>query len=111
MTDDSALARLVTPPATPVDARGNWTAAESMLGTPLPADDKHLVETYGWGESCDYLNLRTPFGTREHNRLEWQRGTSSDTPERNRERYPYPLHPAPGALLVWGTTVDSDRLY
>ncbi|NWF29439.1 SMI1/KNR4 family protein [Streptomyces sp. PKU-EA00015] len=110
MTDNTALVLLVTPPAAPVDARGSWTAAESALGTPLPADYKRLVETYGWGEFCDYLNLRTPFGTREHNRLEWQRGRPSGTPDRNRERYPYPLHPAPGGLLVWGTTVDADRL-
>ncbi|MEU0368675.1 SMI1/KNR4 family protein [Streptomyces sp. NPDC006283] len=110
MTANSAFMRLVTPPATPIDARGNWTAAENALGTPLPADYKHLVETYGWGEFCDYLNLHTPFGTHEHIRLEWQRGTPSGTPERDRERYPYPLHPAPGGLLVWGTTIDADRL-
>ncbi|MFF8841396.1 SMI1/KNR4 family protein [Streptomyces sp. NPDC015127] len=110
MTDNTALVRLVRPPATPVHARGNWTAAENVLGTPLPADYKRLVETYGWGEFCDYLNLRTPFGTREHNRLEWQRGTPSGTPERDRERHPYPLHPAAGGLLVWGTTIDADWL-
>ncbi|MFD7446000.1 SMI1/KNR4 family protein [Streptomyces sp. NPDC059909] len=92
------------------DAHGSWAAAETALGVRLPDDYKHLVETYGWGEFCDYLNLHTPFGTSEHNGVDWQRGRLSGVPERDRERYPYPLHPAPGGLLVWGTTIDADRL-
>lgn len=40
----------------------------------------------------------------------WQSGTPSDTAESDPERFPYALHPAPGGLLVWGTTIDADRL-
>ncbi|MFF7973559.1 SMI1/KNR4 family protein [Streptomyces sp. NPDC007905] len=87
MTGLDALARLVPPPAVPVDARGDWAEVEARLGVRLPADYKLLAETYGWGEFCDYLYLRTPFGTSPHNGL---------------ERY--------DGLLVWGGTLDADRL-
>jgi hypothetical protein len=110
VTENVGPARFVTPPPVPVDARGNWSAVEAALGTRLPEDYKHLVETYGWGEFCDYLNLHTPFGTSRHNGLAWQSGRPSGTAERDRERYPHPLHPAPGGLLIWGTTIDADRL-
>lgn len=81
-----------------------------MVGARLPGDYKWLVDTYGRGEFCDFLYLRTPFGTSEYNGIEWQSGHLTGSPERDRERYPYPLHPAPGALLVWCTTMDADRL-
>lgn len=87
MTGLDALVRAVSPPAGPVDARGEWAEAEARLGVRLPGDYKQLVETYGWGEFCDYLYLRTPFGTSPYNRLERHDG-----------------------LLVWGATTDADRL-
>ncbi|MBD0694054.1 SMI1/KNR4 family protein [Streptomyces sp. CBMA123] len=105
-----SLTRLVAPPATPMDASGDWTVPESALGVRLPEDYKWLVHTYGWGEFCDFLYLRTPFGASQYNGVEWQSGRPSGAPERDRERYPYPLHPSPGGLLVWGTTMDADRL-
>ncbi|MFD4936626.1 SMI1/KNR4 family protein [Streptomyces virginiae] len=110
MIGHDALARLVTPPTAPVEARGDWTAAETALGVRLPDDYKWLVATYGWGEFCDLLHLHTPFGANRYNRVEWQSAHPTESPERDRERYPYPLHPAPGGLLIWGTTMDADRL-
>ncbi|MFF1912947.1 SMI1/KNR4 family protein [Streptomyces sp. NPDC058239] len=110
MTGHDSLARLITPPTAPIDGRGDWPAAETAIGARLPADYKWLVGTYGWGEFCDFLYLRTPFGTSEYNGIEWQSRHLTGSPERDRERYPYPLHPAPGALLIWGTTMDADRL-
>lgn len=62
------------------------------------------------GEFCDLLYLHTPFGASDHNGIEWQRTCPPGSPDPDRERYPYPLHPAPGGLLVWGTTMDADRL-
>ncbi|GAA2568063.1 MULTISPECIES: SMI1/KNR4 family protein [Streptomyces] len=91
MTGNPHLAWCVPPPAAPVDARGSWAAVEAELGVRLPDDYKRLVETYGWGEFCDYLCLRTPFGTSEHNGVARQSGRLSGAPERDRERYPYPL--------------------
>ncbi|MFB9593546.1 SMI1/KNR4 family protein [Streptomyces racemochromogenes] len=106
-----SLTRLIPPPPEPVDARGDWSAVERELGVRLPEDYKALVGTYGWGEFCDFLSLRTPFGDSPHNGLEWQSGDPSAPPRWNgQERYPYPLHPQPGGLLIWGTTMDADRL-
>ncbi|MFD8013879.1 SMI1/KNR4 family protein [Streptomyces sp. NPDC058955] len=109
-TDCDRPVELVVPPADPVDAHGDWTTAETTIGTRLPGDYKRLVETYGWGEFCDFLYLRTPLGTNKHNGLEWQSAHLTGVPERDRERYPFPLHPTPGGLLVWATTMDADRL-
>ncbi|MBO1330661.1 hypothetical protein J3486_05240 [Streptomyces sp. VRA16 Mangrove soil] len=87
------LTRLAPPPVAPVDARGDWRAVEDTLGTRLPADYRWLVETYGWGEFADVLYLRTPFGTSPYNHVDRFR---PDT--------------APGPLLVWGGSIDADRL-
>ncbi|MFF7245538.1 SMI1/KNR4 family protein [Embleya sp. NPDC008237] len=113
MTARARLVHLVPPPIDPVDARGDWAAVETALGVRLPDDYKWLVEAYGWGEFGDVLHLRTPFGTNGcngHNGIEWQKAHPADSAARDRERYPHPLHPAPGALLVWGATIDADRL-
>ncbi|MEU9309449.1 hypothetical protein [Streptomyces sp. NPDC048256] len=122
------LVRLVAPPAEPVDASGDWAAVQDRIGSRLPADYRWLVETYGWGEFCDFLYLRTPFGTNRHNGIERQ-VADLDSPAppappapsvpsvpsvRERERHPHPSHPAsdagPAELLIWGTTMDADRL-
>ncbi|MFJ1865258.1 SMI1/KNR4 family protein [Streptomyces sp. NPDC088097] len=108
--DCDRLVHLVTPPAVPVDAHGDWATVETVIGTRLPDDYKQLVETYGWGEFCDFLYLRTPFGTSRHNGIAWQCAHPTEATEPDRERYPHPLHPAPGGLLIWGTTMDADRL-
>ena len=92
LADLTRLTRLVPPPAAPVDAAGDWSVPEAALGVRLPEDYRQLVETYGWGEFCDYLYLRTPFGYSPHNRVAWQRG------------------PLGRDLLVWGATMDADRL-
>ncbi|MFD7461238.1 MULTISPECIES: SMI1/KNR4 family protein [unclassified Streptomyces] len=97
MTAYDTLVRAVPPPAEPVDARGDWTAVEARLEVRLPDDYKWLVETYGWGEYCDFLYLRTPFGTSRHNGLQWRRGHGPGTD-------------SPHGLLIWGTTMDADRL-
>lgn len=68
------LVRLVAPPTEPVDASGDWAAVQDEIGGRLPADYRRLVETYGWGEFCDFLYLRTPFGTSRHNGIERQVG-------------------------------------
>ncbi|MCT9010269.1 SMI1/KNR4 family protein [Streptomyces rhizosphaerihabitans] len=105
------LARLVAVPVDPIDAVGDWLAVEAQLPVTLPTDYKELVERYGWGEFCDFLYVRTPFGGNRHNGLSWQ-----DVRYQNEwtvpgsKRLPYPLYPAPGALLIWGGSPDADRL-
>ncbi|MFH0176926.1 SMI1/KNR4 family protein [Streptomyces cacaoi] len=113
-TSCERLVRLVAPPAEPVDAAGDWIAVEERIGSRLPADYRRLVETYGWGEFCDFLYLRTPFGTSRHNGIERRSVDLTTSPAGERDRHPHPPHPTPGAvpeaLLIWGTTLDADRL-
>ncbi len=82
---------------------------EAEIGTRLPSDYKLLVETYGSGEFCDFLYLRTPYGTSQYNGVQWQSAPLGSR-ESHPGRYPHPLHPDPGALLIWGATMDADRL-
>ncbi|MBD3578066.1 MULTISPECIES: SMI1/KNR4 family protein [Streptomyces] len=82
--------RLVPPPAEPVGAHGDRGAVGHSLGVRLPADYRALVETYGRGDFCDHLCLHTPFSAERH--------------------HPYLLYRDPRGLLVWGTTIDADRL-
>jgi hypothetical protein len=45
----ATLTALIPPPADPIDATGDWDAAERDLGTAFPADFKDLIKTYGTG--------------------------------------------------------------
>ncbi|MBQ0896459.1 SMI1/KNR4 family protein [Micromonospora sp. U56] len=109
------LARLVPPPAAPVHAQGDWSAAEATLGFTLPTDYRALVVTYGLGQFGD-ITLFTPFAgaTWPYVDLVWQAGElldgyrdfRSDFPE----AFPYPLYPEPGGLLQWAVTGNGVML-
>ena len=87
---DDELVRFVTPPADPVDGRGDWEQVAADLQTRLPADYPLLVERYGLGQFADYLSVLTPFG-------------------RYAELVALPPDPQDG-LLAWGYTVDEHSL-
>ncbi len=55
------LAALVSPPARPCAAEGDFALAEKDLGTPLPRDYKALIRRYGYGTFSDFLHLWSPF--------------------------------------------------
>ncbi|MFF3467116.1 hypothetical protein ACWCQN_30885 [Streptomyces sp. NPDC001984] len=91
----------------------DWAAVEDRLGTALPGDYKQLAEIFGDGAFDGFLSLYVPdagvpgmdvvdhaeylarFASREGTRL-WR---------------PYDIHPAPGGLLQWGTSVQADEFY
>lgn len=101
----SELVRRVPPPAEAVDGHGDWEAAEAALGVRLPMDFKALVETYGRGEFCDHICLRTPFG--EDNPVRLAADLLEDygsMREMFPENFPYPLFPEPGGLIAWAVT-------
>jgi hypothetical protein len=107
------LIRLVTPPAEPVDADGEWRSVWSSLGTELPHDYQDLVRTYGLG-SFDDVVLWTPFTTRSWANLVVQARDFIDDYGPAREHdplaFPYPIYPEPGGLLPWASTGDGDSL-
>ncbi|MFF7725343.1 SMI1/KNR4 family protein [Streptomyces sp. NPDC008001] len=108
----AGLLRLVPPPSAPVDAHGDWTAAEAQLGVRrLPADFKALVTAYGRGTFCDTVCLMTPFG--DDNPVPLTADLLEDygpLRETNPGGYPYPLFPEPGGLLAWAVTDAGHHL-
>ncbi|GAB7043916.1 MULTISPECIES: SMI1/KNR4 family protein [Catenuloplanes] len=108
MTIIDDLVRRVPPPATPVDAHADWDAIEAALGTPLPADFKKITRRYGAGQFCGLVSAHPPERLAAQNRdiLGEERDYRDDDPE----DYPYPLHPEPGGILLWGETGNGERL-
>jgi hypothetical protein len=105
------LVRLAPPPPSPVDGLGDWAAAETALGLALPSDFKDLIARYGRGEFCDLVFLYPPFGecTLQGYGIDILRD-EREIRDEFPEDYPYPLHPEPGGLLVWGGTGNGQRL-
>lgn len=82
------------------DRRGfDWAATEAALGTPLPGDYKDIVDAFGPGSFDEYLDLLVP-GAVGTDLVSWGRDMA-----RYADLYrPYPVHPAPGGVLIWGTS-------
>jgi hypothetical protein len=100
------LVALVSPPATPVDATGDWPAVA------LPSDYRDLVTRYGNGVFNDNVVLLVPFGectllAYGVDQLDADRELRAEFGD---EDYPYPLYPEPGGLMVWATTSSGARL-
>lgn len=106
------LTELVPPPRKPAEV--DWPAAEASLGIAFPSGYRWLAETYGPGVFDDFLRLFVPGATA----LDLVRATAANT-ELNRcwlegrhpPRFPWPLHPEPGGLVVWAETVDREALF
>jgi hypothetical protein len=103
------LVSLVPPPASPVDADGDWRRVQRLLGVALPGEFRVLLGRYGVG-SFDDITLLTPFDTHpqgvfdlvEHAErlIPWFEDLREDSPA----DFPFPLYPEPGGLLPWATT-------
>jgi hypothetical protein len=108
MTFIDDLVRRVPPPSTPIRPGADWDVVEAALGTPLPADFTELTRRYGAGEFCDLVFTHPPEHLVAQNRdiLDEERDYRDDDPE----DYPYPLHPEPGGILIWGGTSNGERL-
>ncbi|MFF4548905.1 SMI1/KNR4 family protein [Streptomyces sp. NPDC001435] len=88
----------------PVD----WTAVESQLGTPLPADYKTLVETFGEGQFDGFLDVylppdlirSVPYGARPGPQPWEPQSWEPDSPL-----------PAAGGLLRWASNEHEQAFY
>jgi hypothetical protein len=95
------LVRRVPPPERPVGGPYDWAATERELGTPLPADYKRLVETYGRGGFWGALYLRAPGHDGAYPLIADLLDDFGPLREDDLGHYPYPLYPEPGGLLAW----------
>jgi hypothetical protein len=116
MADDefSRLLRLMSPPATPIDSSGNWSAVEKQLTTRLPDDYKRFIEHYGTGRVAGLLWPLNPFSSNEHLNLLKKAPVILDAERTLRDSFPkyhpWPLFPEPGGMLPWCSTDNGDYI-
>ncbi|TVL91078.1 SMI1/KNR4 family protein [Streptomyces sp. SAJ15] len=94
----------------PEPAELDWAVVEEGLGSGLPADVRHLAERYRSFAVGDFLLVALPEPGEEHHMLQGVR----DTLEVLADAWWEPglglsLHPAPGGLLPWGESNESDK--
>ncbi|MEU5024646.1 hypothetical protein [Streptomyces milbemycinicus] len=77
----------------------DWAAAESALGTALPSGYKEIVDLFGVGSFDEYLDLLVP-GAPAADLVSW----GLDMPKYAELYRPYPVYPAPGGVLIWGSS-------
>src|SRR4051794_1429950 len=102
------MAALVPPPAKPTETGPNlkWADVEKKLKTPLPADYKSFIETYGTGKFANFYFVLNPFSEADSYNLrnnvkrlrEEYKILRADEPE----SVPYPMYPSKGGILPWG---------
>lgn len=110
------LRTILLPPAAPIEAGpADWNKVEGELGTPLPADYKAYIETYGSGHVADFIWVFNPFARRDNITLqvqvERQLGVLEELVADSGWKLPYPLFPKPGGLLPLGMTDNGDVIH
>lgn len=107
------LAELAQPPLRPVAAEGDFAAAVTDLGIPLPADFRALVGRYGYGTFGDHVHLWSPFFApctmmaRSRAALEADRMLARMHPK----AVPFALFPDAAGALPWADTDNGDVAY
>ncbi|MFD6417949.1 SMI1/KNR4 family protein [Streptomyces sp. NPDC060194] len=87
-----------------------WAGFEENLGTGLPSDYKHLAEWYPTFAIADFLLVRLPEPGEEDRSLQATRDTLEVLADAWLEPgIGLPAYPAPGGLLPWGESCDSDK--
>lgn len=109
------LREVLSPPPRPCFAGGDWAAVECAIGTPLPADYKAFVGTFGAGWIGRFLVIHSPFVWVAHGRdvrRAWADWASmyGDYAEYGGVEIPYPVFPQAGGLLPFGSLADSHSL-
>jgi hypothetical protein len=112
------LAQVMSPPSAPVETGSpdEWPSIEQTIGTPLPADYKHYINTYGTGSIGRFLWPYNPFSRDEYLNLIPRNEADLDALRQLKERFgeeevPYPIYPEPGGLLSWAISNNGDVLY
>ncbi|GAA2874020.1 cupin domain-containing protein [Streptomyces mexicanus] len=94
----------------PARAVIDWAGVEEGLGTPLPSDVTHLAEWYPTFDIGGFLLVRLPEPGEEDRMVHGTRDTLATLAAAWSEPgLGLPIHPAPGGLLPWGESCDSDK--
>ncbi|WP_151772129.1 SMI1/KNR4 family protein [Streptomyces abyssomicinicus] len=94
----------------PARAVIDWTMFEEGLGTRLPSDFKHLAEWYPTFDIGGFLLVALPEPGGERQALQDTRDALEVLADAWLEPgLGLPAHPAPGGLLPWGESCDSDK--
>lgn len=108
-SDLFALLGNVAREAPPVD----WAQVEQRLGFTVPDDYRAWAAVYPQIIVDGFLTVFHPAApppnlfTAGEDLLDFDRMLREADPD----DIPYPLHPEPGGLYPWGTTIDSHRLH
>ncbi|SEN19919.1 SMI1/KNR4 family protein [Actinacidiphila rubida] len=91
----------------------DWSHVEARIGTPLPADYKHLVETFGHGAFDGYFSPLAPGTLSGADGIERRAETLARSATTHGEGMyaPHRLFPAPGGLLQWAGTEHQATVY
>ncbi len=108
------LFRLLPPPASPRENRGDWREVERTIGTVLPEDYKAFINAYGSGRINNLLWVLNPFTPNVHLNLMDELVTHRNNIEALRHEFaiPFlPVFPEPGGVLPCAMTDNGDVLY
>ncbi|MFG2790558.1 hypothetical protein [Streptomyces sp. NPDC048419] len=121
----SSLDRLtaLAPPPSPAEppdwkeperaAAADWAPVEAALHRELPPDYKELVDTYGSGAFCGYIELLVPADVRKrYDIVEFNDGRSDFAAEIwEEDEKPHEFSADLGyELIAWAKTIDGDTL-
>jgi hypothetical protein len=108
------LLSVVTPPAQPVEASGDWGEVTTRLGFSLPVDYMQLVESFGSGSFNNFIWVLNPFATNPNLNLLYcltrTLGGLRVLREKHPDLIPFPLLFEPSGLFPWGVTDNGDIL-
>jgi len=109
-----SLARIMPPPAKPLEADGSWFHAEEILGMGFPDDFKDFIRIYGSGTIGHFMSVLNPFAQNPNLNLLEQSRSQLDVLHYLRDRgesNPYALYPESGGLLPVAGTDNGDFIY
>lgn len=112
----SPLSKLIdiAPPPRTLSAAADWAPVETALHRELPPDYKELVDTYGSGAFCCYIELLVPADVRKrYDIVEFNDGRSDFAAEiwEEEDEKPHEFSADLGyELIAWAKTIDGDTL-
>jgi len=93
---------VIPKPKSSAHTAASWKRVEQTLTTPLPADYKSFVESYGNGLICGVIRIHNPFS----GYMDWF-DTILDMYRGMKDIFSHPLFPTSGGLLPFGYTENG----